>query len=454
MYDAFTMTANTGQKGRIEDRIAQDRRWMLLLQTAESADAGEKVLANIREQFVMAHHSRAITTVAQGKKKGRYRTYIGEPRRQIEAVSYNAIIIKLYEYYIRESLAMSTLSDGTEWLIQEMKLKNGVKESTVYRVRKTLERFSVSELMGKQLVEITEEDVYTSIRARIASITEVKGVAPAMSDVGAYIRHLRSIFRLAESKGVVAVNPMGSIDKNDFKRSCMAKSRRAEDNVLSLADIHKLETALKKEKNNPLAFAGRISIWSGMRGGEIPALRWNDYDTEKGYLHIHRQQLWDEDEHGKRIRLIDVEWTKNEKGIPRGGRHIPVIPELYSVLEEVKAWQVKNGIYRKDGYVVCNPDGSPVRKDGYEHHLNRLCKKLGLSVTNNHSLRKSYNGNILISRYGLDVRERSKVMGHSEEVNERFYTFTDESVYQSITGKIRSASWVGSGHSLVTQKCS
>ena len=104
-----------------------------------------------------------------------------------------------------------------------MKLKNGVKESTVYRVRKTLERFSVSELMGKQLVEITEEDVYTSIRARIASITEVKGVAPAMSDVGAYIRHLRSIFRLAESKGVVAVNPMGSIDKNDFKRSCMAK---------------------------------------------------------------------------------------------------------------------------------------------------------------------------------------------------------------------------------------
>ena len=119
---------------------------------------------------------------------------------------------------------------------------------------------------------------------------------------------------------------MGSIDKNDFKRSCLIKSRCAEDNTLSLADIHRLETALVKEKNNPLAFAGRISIWSGMRGGEIPALRWSDYDSEKNYLHIHRQQLWDEDEQGKRIRLIDVDWTKNEKGIPRGGRLIPVIP--------------------------------------------------------------------------------------------------------------------------------
>ena len=76
-----------------------------------------------------------------------------------------------------------------------------------------------------------------------------------------------------------------------------------------------------------------------------------------------------------------------------------------------------------------------INKNSYEQYLNRTCTALGFSTTNNHSLRKGYNSHILISRFNLDLRERAKVMGHSEEVNLKFYTYTDEDIYTRISRK-------------------
>ena len=235
-------------------------------------------------------------------------------------------------------------------------------------------------------------------------------------------------------KGVVTFDPSANIKRQDFKSSCNAKSRRPEDNVLSPGNIDKLNRAFCEDSESYLALAGRISTWSGMREGELPAITWDD--VGENYIHVHRQQLWNEDAQGKRTELVVVPWTKNEKGAPQGGRKIPIIRELRAALQDARRWQVEHGVYRRDGYVICTEDGSPMIKDSYAQYLNRTCTRFSLPVTNNHSLRKSYNSNVLISRYGLDLRERAKIMGHSEEVNERNYTYTDDSIYDGITDKI------------------
>ena len=407
---------------------------MVVLSQIENAEMVNSMIASAKEKWVLTKHTRAISRVKSGVKEGKYRTYIGMPRKPIEAANYTTMINKLYSYYMDQEISASTFGQAVEWLIEETKLRNGVLDSTLYRIRKTVERFTDDTLMSTKLSEVTEDQIYSSMRSRIEEISRRRNKKPALSDVGAYLRHVHNIFRIAISKGVVTFDPSANMKRQDFKTSCNPKSRRPEDNVLSPGNIDKLNRAFLADSKSYLALAGRISIWSGMREGELPAVTWED--VGENYIHVHRQQLWKENAQGKRSELVVVPWTKNEKGVPQGGRMIPMIKELRSAVQDARRWQVERGIYRRDGFVICTEDGSPMIKDSYAQYLNRTCRKLSLPVTNNHSLRKSYNSNVLISRFGLDLRERAKVMGHSEEVNERNYTYTDDSVYAGITDKI------------------
>ena len=68
--------------------------------------------------------------------------------------------------------------------------------------------------------------------------------------MGAYIRHVHNIFRIAISKGVVTFDPSVNIKQQDFKSSCNAKSRRPEDNVLSPGNIAKLNRAFCEDSES------------------------------------------------------------------------------------------------------------------------------------------------------------------------------------------------------------
>ena len=57
--------------------------------------------------------------------------------------------------------------------------------------------------------------------------------------------------------------------------------------------------------------------------------------------------------------------------------------------------------------------------------MRKLCKKHGLSVTNNHALRMSFNSNILIQN-GVAVTERAKLLGHSVATNMNHYSYAQK----------------------------
>ena len=50
-----------------------------------------------------------------------------------------------------------------------------------------------------------------------------------------------------------------------------------------------------------------------------------------------------------------------------------------------------------------------------------MCRRMGFKVTNNHAFRKSLNSNVLIP-LDIPVTERAYLLGHSVEVNERYYS--------------------------------
>jgi integrase len=186
----------------------------------------------------------------------------------------------------------------------------------------------------------------------------------------------------------------------------------------------------RKYEPNPFAFGIEASANSGLRAAELPCLLWSD--IRDGFIHVHLQQRLIESG-TKRLGFEIIDTTKNEKGISRGGRQIPITSEMQRVLTAIHMYQEKMGL--ETDLIFCNGDGSMIEKTGYELYLRRHCKKLGFSVTNNHALRMSFNSNILIPA-GLDVRERALIMGHSVETNERNYSHAGTYLLQGIMEKL------------------
>ena len=165
-----------------------------------------------------------------------------------------------------------------------------------------------------------------------------------------------------------------------------------------------------------------FSIETGCRIAEICSLKWSDVGDR--FIHIHTQLLSEYDEEQRCDKYYLVNYTKNEKGISRGGRFFPLNSEIRIILNRLKKAQDSLGINSE--FVFCDINGNWMTTCAYSNVLYRLCKSLGFSITNNHAFRMSLNSNILIGKYRMGVGERAKLLGHTVEVNLKFYTFENK----------------------------
>ena len=81
-------------------------------------------------------------------------------------------------------------------------------------------------------------------------------------------------------------------------------------------------------------------------------------------------------------------------------------------------------------YILHHPDGRPIQKDSYNQYLRRVCKKLGISITNNHAFRMGFN--IKMIEIGISEVDRCYILGHSMETNRKHYSNSDERHRNSI----------------------
>ena len=283
---------------------------------------------------------------------------------------------------------------------------------------------------------ITEDFLYTEIRASLQHEHERHSGAPSYSDLKAFLQIVHGIFEQAGRRGVISNDPSHWIKADDFKRSCSLPKHDAADKIISPAQVEILESDMISPANraNPHAQGVRMVILTGMRVGELAALTWDDIDDNG--IHIHKQKIFNEDQHGKRNGFRIVDYTKDERGVSKGGRYYPITPDLKDLIEEIRQYQISTNRYSPDGYVFLSGSSTDsISPESYEQYLNRHSKKLGFQI-HNHTLRMSLNSNWLIGR--LDVADRALILGHSVEVNLRNYSYAGSHRYSSIRDKLSS----------------
>jgi len=122
---------------------------------------------------------------------------------------------------------------------------------------------------------LTIRDVDRYVAARKAKRTDAG--APAVSDttLRKEVIALRAMMRWAKSRGYVTVNPLGDIE-------VPAEPKREQPRAITRDEESKLLALLNPTVRDVVEFG----IYSGMRRGEILAMRWRDIDRERGIVHV------------------------------------------------------------------------------------------------------------------------------------------------------------------------
>lgn len=145
-----------------------------------------------------------------------------------------------------------------------------------------------------------------------------------------------------------------------------------------------------------------LCLTTGLRIGEICALRWEDIDTQTGTLQVKRTI--------ERIYILDgekkhTELVLNDPKTPNSVREIPLSAEALMLIKPLMK------IVNTEFYVISN-DSKPIEPRTYRTYYKRLMKTLNIPAIKFHGLRHSFATRCIESN--CDYKTVSVLLGHSD----------------------------------------
>jgi integrase len=207
-------------------------------------------------------------------------------------------------------------------------------------------------------------------------------------------------------KALVKAVELRYIGLNPANACTLPRIERKEIEPLEEADIKAFLKAIAGGERLKELF--QVTLFTGMREGEICGLSWDAVDFDRGTISV-RQQLLKEKKKGGKCYIAS---TKNDKA-----RTIKPAPFVLSVLKEVKMVQIENKL--KAGKAWAN-DWSLVFTDELGNHLfpqtvqkrfKKIAAQIGKPNTRFHDLRHTYAVTSL--QEGDDIKTVQTNLGHA-----------------------------------------
>ena len=144
-----------------------------------------------------------------------------------------------------------------------------------------------------------------------------------------------------------------------------------------------------------------ISLSTGLRIGEICALKWSDINVADGTITVQRtiERIYMVEGEKKHTQLVI-----NTPKTVNSCREIPISKELLAMVKPMKK------VVNADFYVLTNED-KPTEPRTYRNYYNRLMEKLDIPKLKYHGLRHSFATRCIEA--GCDYKTVSVLLGHS-----------------------------------------
>ena len=378
-----------------------------------------------KEEYVSHHHPFKIYQTGDKRGKCDWRTYIEEEggnRKRVQRKTREDLTDYLFDFYFQKDHAHQTLSSLFDQFIEYKESVLVRNQNTIVKHKSVFRRLFDDEFQERMVCDVSEGDLRIYLKEKIFK------EYPSERTLNDYFQLLHSLFKFALSKHYIPVDISEGIREEEFISLCDRSFKSPEDEIFSDDEWDTITRAAKSEIGNVHARAILLATVTGMRAGEIAALKWSDIDYRNRVIHIRRQQVKHASPH---VWYENVEYTKDtQKKLKTNGRQFPLRvkqQEALSAIREVSDSGSEFVIQRGEYQLL---------KDSYEQYLHRFLVRNGISPNgrNNHAIRKTFNSKVLIP-IGLNVEERALLLGHSAETNEKFYSFADLDVINKIGDK-------------------
>ena len=214
-------------------------------------------------------------------------------------------------------------------------------------------------------------------------------------------RLLRAMLHRAVYWQLIVSNPAERVQAPRAKKP----KRRSYDDEQTKILLENLEQLSIEDTKYKVAII--LTVFTGVRLGELMGLEWQDIDFKNGIISINRSSQYLSD------MGVFTKVPKTESSI----REIAIPEFIISLLEEYKLWyeeqkSIYNELWNDSNRLFVQADGKPMHPSTISKWFVKYVGQIGLPVINFHGLRHT-NASLLVAQ-NIDIAIISARLGHAQ----------------------------------------
>lgn len=312
----------------------------------------------------------------------------------VYARTYRDVKAKLQESILHSNQVITAPSRKSE-LFSELaaewfsNIRPHIKESTQNKYLNLLESYILPAYGNKRLEQISYDFIREYCEIWLSSGGK-KGTGLSSKTVSDILTVIRSILKFAVQKGKRI-----ACDGSSIHLKHVSKPMR----ILSKTEQDKLYQNLYADSDSR-SLGILICLFTGLRVGEVCALRWEDvsFSDQALYVHSTLQRIQDKTNREKKTKIV-ITTPKSLCSI----RTIPIPETLLNILMSHKISSI--------GYLLTNSETKFIEPRSMQKKFKQVLEESGIAPANFHSLRHTFATRCI--ELGFDVKSLSEILGHS-----------------------------------------
>ena len=293
-----------------------------------------------------------------------------------------------------------------EWLAVS---RNQLKESSYVKYYTIINNHLLPNFGDCQISDITRSDISQFCNSLLSEENDMPALSPKTAS--SIMCVLKNIFDYAAQVKQYATVDLRGISIRQSQRQLR---------VLSLSEQQMLSAYLC-ENLNLYNLGILICLYTGLRLGEICALKWGDVNFDDRAIYVHqtmqRLQCMDSGENKTQILISN---PKSDSSV----RRIPIPDELFNLMDQYR--------FSDNAYFLTGTSKQYVEPRNMQNKFKKAIKDCGIENANFHALRHTFATRCI--ELGFDIKSLSEILGHSSKTFPKYRTIQTH-VNTSSTGK-------------------